>query len=184
MEVLEHGECFEETTREYKYAYTLIVYRVRVDVYYAITKSRCRFTNEVKLEELSNVVLILTITYCPLFPPNFTRALDPLPPNCYIKHPYLLSYNPIYNTLNGSRISERVLKEAEVYKILKLNPHLNIAKYLGYQVYNRRITRIYFTKYSDTLMHRVNLKNRGKRAFIFNDRLLKKPDLNRVKKGI
>jgi serine/threonine protein kinase len=184
MDVLEKGECFEELDGEYKYAHTLVVYRVGDDIYHAITKSRFRFTAEVKVEGLSNVVLIPNAAYCPPFPPNFTRAPDPLPPNCYVKRPHLLSYDPIYDTPNASRISERVLKEAEVCETLKLNPHPNIAKYHGCQVRNGRITGICFTKYSETLMHRVNPKNRGKRAFTFDSRSLKKPNLQGVEKGV
>jgi len=186
MEVLERGESFEEINGDFRYAHTLIVYRVGGDVYHAITKSRCRFAAEVKLEELSNVVLIPTTTYCPLFPSNYTRAPDPLPPNCYIKRPHLLSYGRIHDTPNASSISERVLKEAGVCEILKLHPHPSTAQYLGCQVRNGRITGICFTKYSDTLMHRVNPKSRMKRAFRYDGRALKNPDdcLYGVERGI
>lgn len=127
MEVLKRGESFKEINRDFKYAHTLIVYCISDNVYYAITKSQCRFAAEVKVKELLNVVLILTTTFCPLFLLNYTRAPDPLPLNCYIKRPHLLSYNRIHDTFNASRISERVFKEAEVCKILKLHPHLSIA---------------------------------------------------------
>lgn len=184
--MLERGESYKEINGDFKYAHTLIVYRVGDDVYHAITKSRGRFAAEVKLEELSNVVLIPTTSYCPLFPPNYTRAPDALPANCYIKRPHLLSYDRIHDTPNASSISERVLKEAEVCEILKLHPHPSIAQYLGCQVCNGRITGICFSKYSDTLMHRVNPKSRMKRAFIYDGRALKNPDdcLYGVERGL
>lgn len=186
MEVLERGESFEEINGNFQYAYTLIVYRFDDNVFHAITKSRCRFTAKVKTEDLLNVVLIPTASYCPHFQSNFTQAPDPLPPNCYIKRPRLLSYDRIHNTPSVSRISERVLREAEVCEILKLHPHPNIAQYLGCQVRNGRITGICFNKYSDTLMHRVNPKSRMKRAFIYDGRSLKNRDgcLHGVEMGI
>ena len=186
MEVLDRGESFEQMNGGFKYAHTLIVYRVGDYVYYAMTKSRCRSAAEVKVEELSNVVMIPTTMYCPLFPSTYTQAPDPLPPNCYIKRPHFLSYDRIHNTSNASWISEWVLKEAEVCEILKLPLHPSIAQYLGCQVRNGRITGICFAKYSDTLMQRVNPKSRMKRAFIYDGRALKNPSdcLCVVERGI
>lgn len=186
MKVRERGESFEEINGNFQSASTLTVYRFDDNVFHRITKSRCRFTAKVKTEDLFYVVLIPTASYCPHFPSNFTQAPDPLPPYCYIKRPRLLSYDRIHNTPSVSRISERVLREAEVREILKLDPHPNIAQYLGCQVRNGRITGICFTKYSGTLMHRVNPKSRMKRAFIYNGRSLKSRDgcLRGVEMGI
>lgn len=92
MEMLERGDSFEEINGNLQYAHSLIAYRFDDNVFHAITNSRCRFTAKVKTEDLLNVVLIPTASYCPHFPSNFTQAPDLLPPNCYIKRPRLLSY--------------------------------------------------------------------------------------------
>lgn len=119
--------------------------------------------------------MIPTISYYPHFPSNFTQALDPLTLNYHIKRPHLFSYNWIHNIPSILRISEHIFKEAEVYEIFKLHPHQNIAQYLG-QVRNGRITKICFTKYSNTLIHRVNPKSQMNWAFIYNSQSLKNRD--------
>lgn len=170
MEVLERGESFKEINENFQYACTLIFYRFDANVFHAITKSRCRFSAKVKTKDLLNVVLIPTASYCPHFLSKLIQAPDPLLPNCYIKRLRLLSYDRIHNTPSVLRISERARE------ILKLHPHRNIAQYLGCQVCNGRITGIRFTKYSDTLMHRVNPKSQMKRAFIYDGRSLRNHD--------
>lgn len=92
MEMLKKRDSFEEINKNFQYAHTLIVYCFDNNVFHAITKSRCQFTAKVKTEDLLNVVLIPTTSYCPYFSSNFTQALDLLPPNCYIKRPLLLLY--------------------------------------------------------------------------------------------
>lgn len=183
MELLESGESYEEIDGEFRYTKTLVVYGFENNIYHAISKSRM---TEIKMDELTNVVLIPATAYCPLFPSNFTRAPDPLPSNCYVKRPKLLSYDRIDNNCNSLQIHERVLREAETCESLKLHPHSNVAQYLGCQVRDDRIVGICFTKYGDSLMRRVNPNSRMKRPFQYCERPLKNRDdfLKGIEKGI
>lgn len=183
MELLECGESYEEIDGEFRYAKTLVVYEFENNFYHAISNARM---TEIKMDELINAVLIPVTAYCPPFPSNFTRAPDPLPINCFVKRPKLLSYDRIYHNCNSMQIHERVLREAETCESLRLHPHSNVAQYLGCQVRDDRIVGICFTKYGDSLMRRVNPNSRMKRAFQYSERPLKNRDdfLKGIEQGI
>ncbi|TLD36618.1 Calcium/calmodulin-dependent protein kinase-like [Venturia nashicola] len=76
------------------------------------------------------------------------KAPSPIPPNCYTKRPRLISYDRLLSSDKPHQIADRVLKECEIYEILKHHPHPNIAEYLGYEGCNSLITGIYLKKIS------------------------------------
>lgn len=164
MEVLETAESFEEVDEEYKFSQTLIVYRMDNRIYHALSQARYSAT-KVNIECLTDKIQVPIAAYQPLFPPNLTRAPDPLPVDSYVKRPRLISYDRLRNSSRPTHIADQVLKEAEVCEILQRHPHPNIAKYLGCEVHNGRITGICFVKYPETLMQRVNPRGHMKRAY-------------------
>jgi serine/threonine protein kinase len=90
------------------------------------------------------------------FSNGFTRAPEPLPPNCYVKwlsvstfyydHPY----KPI-----GGNLCSTITDEAKTYEVLRASPHPNIAKYLGCIVEDGMIKGLCLVKYDMTLSQRV-----------------------------
>ena len=90
-----------------------------------------------------------------------TQAPDLLPPDSYINQPKLDSFTQ--NSQDG--ISNRVLREVQVCKLLRQQPHPNIAYYHGCQVKSGLITGLWFAKYTTTAMENVNPSHHGKRAF-------------------
>lgn len=58
-----------------------------------------------------------------------------------------------------------MLEEVQICERSRKNPHRNIAAYHGCEVKDGRITGIYFTRYTETLMQRVNPGKLGKRPF-------------------
>ncbi|KAK0621579.1 hypothetical protein B0T17DRAFT_534474, partial [Bombardia bombarda] len=158
VDVLQMREAYEEVDGAFTFTGTLVVYRSGGDLHHAFSKAR-RYSSpsDVKVEDLSNHILIPASAYSPLFPSGFTRAPDPLPQNCHIKKPSLMSYNRVCQGSQPNRIAEAVLQEAAVCELLKQHPHPNIATYLGCQVSpDGRITGLCFVEYKCTLMKEVN----------------------------
>ncbi|KAF7867311.1 hypothetical protein EAF04_005394 [Stromatinia cepivora] len=188
MEVLEKSETFEEVEGVWQYAYVTIVYRIENDIYHGISNNRQHFhePQSIKLEELASSVLIPREIYCPICSPHFTQAPASPSATFYVKRPSLLSYRYLHLNGNPAKISERVLEEVKVGEILRLNPHPNIAKYLGCLVHEGRIIGTCWTKYHNSLMDIVNPGHHMKRHVIYNDHLLKDRDawLNGIEKGI
>lgn len=48
MEVIEHGESYEEIDGDFKFAGTLVVYREGGKIYHAVTELRCQSAADVK----------------------------------------------------------------------------------------------------------------------------------------
>ena len=119
--------------------------------FYAYTDEEARHVAGIKTEEVEIFPIPVEAIYPP-FEPNFSFAPDPLPPDCHIKRPDVISYDP--NGVRGSRPSDKLLKELRIYEILKLNPHPNIAQYLGCIVEGDRITGLVFPRYRITLADR------------------------------
>ncbi|TID24094.1 Mitogen-activated protein kinase 8 [Venturia nashicola] len=147
--ILETSEAFEEVDGVYKFAGTLVVYLADKNLYHGSMKGRLSYSN-IRIEDLTNVTLIPTADYRPPIPLTFTQAPSPLPPNCYTKRPRLISYDRVLSSDKPHQISHRVLKECEIYEILKHHPHPNIAEHLGYEGCNSLITGIYLKKYPNT----------------------------------
>ncbi|KAL2190332.1 hypothetical protein L209DRAFT_770246 [Thermothelomyces heterothallicus CBS 203.75] len=127
IDVLEMNEAFEEVDGSFEFTGTLLVYKAGGDLHHAVSKARYSSPSEVKVEHLNNDVLI-----------------PPLPRNCHIKKPRLISYDRIRLGSQPNQIAESVLFEAAVCEFLKLHPHPNIATYLGCQVSDGRITGLCF----------------------------------------
>ncbi|KAK3349520.1 hypothetical protein B0T25DRAFT_610305 [Lasiosphaeria hispida] len=109
------------------------------------------------------VVHIPVSAYHPPASSELTRAPDPLPPDCYVKKPRLISYDRIRRGSRPDLIAEFVLAEAKVCEQLMRHPHPNFATYLGFQVSDGRITGRCFARYQRTLMQEVNPRNFSKR---------------------
>ncbi|KND89403.1 Mitogen-activated protein kinase 8 [Tolypocladium ophioglossoides CBS 100239] len=158
--VIETNEAFEEVDGTFQFTGTLVVYRAGNDVYHAISKARYSAPSEIRGEHRNYNLLIPVSAYSPPCRPEFTRAPDPLPCNTHwIKTPRLISYDRLHQGPQPNYIADSVLTEVEVCEVLKRNPHSNIARYLGCQVSDGRITGICFAKYSSTLMQTVNPGN-------------------------
>lgn len=183
VRVLEMNEAYEEVDGSFEFTMTLIVYQTAGgDLYHAVSKARYSSPSDVKVEHLSNKILIPVSAYAPLFPSGFTRAPDPLPEHCHIKKPQLISYDRIRQGSRPDDIAASVLQEAAVCELLKQQPHPNIAPYLGCQVSDGRITGLCFVAYERTLMEEVNPGGLMKRKVRSQGRSSK--DYSRVLAGV
>jgi hypothetical protein len=133
------------------------LHRSGSDSHHALSKARYSSPSEVKVENLTNDSLIPASACCPPFPSEFTRASNPLPQNCHVKKPSLISYDRVRQGSQPDQIAESVLREAQVCELLRQHPHPNLAAYLGCQVSDEgRITGLCFAGYQRTLMQEVN----------------------------
>ncbi|KAK3303646.1 uncharacterized protein B0T15DRAFT_486996 [Chaetomium strumarium] len=165
IDVLEVNEAFEEVDGCFKFTGTLVVYRTGDGLHHAVSKARYSPPSEVKFEHLNNHIPIPISAYSPLFPPGFTHAPNPLPENCHIKKPQLISYDRIRQGSQPNHIADSILLEASVCEVLKQHPHPNIATYLGCKVSDGRIAGLCFARYHRTLMEEVNPRGLMKRKF-------------------
>ncbi|KJZ72053.1 hypothetical protein HIM_08508 [Hirsutella minnesotensis 3608] len=163
FDVIETNEAFEEVDGRFQFTGTLVVYRAGNDVYHAISNARYSAPSEIRSEHLSCNVLIPVAAYSPLCPQGLTLAPDPVPCNTHIKTPQLTSYDRLHRGPRPNDIADSILAEVQVCEVFKQNPHPNIARYLGCQVSDGRITGICFVEYSSTLMQTVNPGNHMKR---------------------
>jgi hypothetical protein len=99
-----------------------------------------------------NPIPIPALQIWPSSPTHFSRAPEPLPPNCYVKRPGLVYYSGTETSIDFSSL---LLKEAYVCEILRAYPHPNIAQYLGCIIENGKITGLCFFKYGMTLSERM-----------------------------
>lgn len=182
IKVLEMNEAYEEIDGSFRFTTTLVVYKTGGNLYHAVSEARYSSPSEVKVDHLSNHVLIPVSAYSPLFPSGFTRAPDPPPRNCHIKKSRLISYDRDRQGSQPNLIAESVLLETAVCEFLKPHPHPNIAKYLGCQVSDGRITGLCFVGYNRTLMQEVNPSSLSKREF--TSKWQKSKDYSRVLAGI
>ncbi|KAF4512377.1 hypothetical protein G6O67_001527 [Ophiocordyceps sinensis] len=157
--LIESNEAFEEIHGIFHFTGTLVVYQRDNEVYHAVSKARYSTPSEIRVEHLSHNLLIPVSAYCPPWRPEFTRAPDPLPCNTHTKTPRLISYDGLHRGPQPNYIADSILDEVGVCEVLKRNPHSNIARYLGCQVSDDRITGICFAKYSSTLTETVNPGN-------------------------
>ena len=156
MELLEMNEIVEECDGQFQYADTLIVYRADSNIYHAALKGRSSSPTNIKQEDLRNIVQIPVSAYCPRYTSDVSKAPDPIPEDCFLKKPRLISYDRVYKGPQPNSIAESVLAEARVCERLRQNPHPNIATYLGCHVSSDRISGLCFVKYSHTLREEVN----------------------------
>lgn len=156
VDVLEMNGAFEEVDGVFEFAGTLVVYQAHGEVYHAISKARYSSSSEVEAEHLMGIVNIPVSAYNPPASSELMRAPDPLPRDCYVKKPRLISYDRIRQGPRPDDIADSVLAEAKVCELLMRHPHPNVATYLGCLVSDGRITGLCFTRYQRTLMQEVN----------------------------
>lgn len=156
LEVLDTREAYEEDGGEYKFAGTLVVYRDGGDVYHAISKARGMASPELIMELVTSKTPIPTAAYRPRFPSTYTRAPDPLPCDTYVKRPSLMSYDRVCKGALPNSIADGLLAEAQVYELLRRNPHPNIARYLGCRTLGDDIDGLCLARYGTTLMQAAN----------------------------
>ena len=152
MRPLKVSQCFDIVDGVLQYQYTKVLYMDGKDTYMARTHTRLPSNLDISLrrEDLTEITFIPVESHCPRHVAEFTLAPEPLPEDCYIKRPDLISYR------EGSNISEAVLNDIRACETLRRYPHPNIAKYYGCQVHSGRVTGLCFAKYPETLMERVN----------------------------
>ncbi|KFZ06131.1 hypothetical protein V501_07700 [Pseudogymnoascus sp. VKM F-4519 (FW-2642)] len=157
MEVCEQNEAFvfSEEDGDLTFHHTKIILRSshHHQYFYALSPQRYPSTTSIDPASL-DLHPIPTSQIHPLFPETYTRAPQPLPENCYVKRPSLLTYGD--TDASTEELSTLILDEAKACEILRVHPHPNIAQYLGCVVDGGRITGLCFVKYGETLLERVS----------------------------
>jgi serine/threonine protein kinase len=160
MEILKTAECFPLNLKES--IFTIVVFKQDDQIYTARFNGRYISKTDISPENLEDTVKLDRSAFQPLYSNNYTRA-QPSSQH-FIKRPNLLSYYPINDT-NKTRIAEEVLNEVQICERFKLQPHPNIAEYIGCQVHDGRISGICFKQYKHSLQERLNPGHLNKRAF-------------------
>ena len=105
----------------------IVVYKLKDKFYCGICQTYILRDFNLKLKDISDVVLIPAEAYCLLVPPKFIIAPKDLPESCFIKRPRLSAY-----TLSKlTEIGDRVLREVIVLETLRTHLHLNITEYIS-----------------------------------------------------
>jgi serine/threonine protein kinase len=164
MDVLEYSEDFGGPEDDFAFKQTTIVYEIAGSIYRAYSRKRYISKNEIQFGDMFSTNKIQGALIFPEFKDTFTKA-EGSPghlSSLYLKKPSLSPYTPNYPGL----IRETWIEEVKTCEILKKNPHPNIAQYHGCAVVNDGSIRgIYFTKYDQTLMDKVNPARRNKIDF-------------------
>ncbi|KAJ5092384.1 hypothetical protein NUU61_007254 [Penicillium alfredii] len=158
MEVIECLGDFGGPNDPVAFRFSRIIYRENGQAYQGLSNVHYPSKEEVKVEDLYNIALIPTENLHPNFDNSFTNV-QVISPLWYIKRSRLSNYDPN----NPNQFKAQVLKEAQICEQLRKAPHPNIAVYHGCEVKGGRITGLYFTKYNETLMERINPKKLNKR---------------------
>ncbi|KID62954.1 uncharacterized protein G6M90_00g079550 [Metarhizium brunneum] len=152
MEIYQRGQAFIEKDGDLEFAFTkLIIKGPNHQYFYATTKDRIGTFSSVDINQLEMVPIPLENIW-PLFSDHFSQAMELSSSKYYIKEPNLLSYGDSPAALQSSN---EILNEVLVCEILKVNPHPNIASYIGCVVTNGRIRGICLTRYKMTLDERL-----------------------------
>jgi serine/threonine protein kinase len=160
MEILKTSEVFPLDPEEP--IFTIVVFQQDAQIYTARFTGRCISKTDIKTEDLEDTVKLDISAFQPLYSNKYTRA-QPSSQH-FVKRPNLLSYFPCSQT-SKTRISEEVLQELQVCEKLKLQPHPNIAEYIGCEVNDGKISGIGFKQYKESLQQRLNPGHLNKRAF-------------------
>ncbi|KAF1958397.1 serine/threonine-protein kinase-like protein [Byssothecium circinans] len=147
MEVVDFAEVFDD--QDDIFSHTEVILKKGQEHYRAVTTGRFDNASEIALETLDCHLIPLSYIQ-PTFPPNLTRAPEPLPPNTYVKRPSLYCFSP--------STKDVVLHEAQMCEILRKSSHPNIAEYIGCLVEDGRIAGLCFRQYGANLL---NLKREG-----------------------
>ena len=155
MEVHEQGELWKEVDGDLEFSHTMIILRHGDDYFYARHNRRLMPIAQVNPSILETHP-IPTMCLWPRYSNDLTPAPDPLPVECYIKHPQMIQYDEDH----ASRIPDLFLAEARICEILRNHPHPNIAQYLGCLVRDNRVMGLCLVKYDMTLGDRLKDRNR------------------------
>ncbi|KOS41436.1 hypothetical protein ACN38_g7685 [Penicillium nordicum] len=182
MYVLEYSEDFGGHADDFAFQKTIIVYEMSGSIYRAYSRKRYTSKEEIQFGDLFSTNKIQGALIFPEFSDKFTKAEKPS--DCstwYLKKPSLSPYSPQYPAL----IRETWIEEVKTCELLKKNPHPNIAQYHGCAVVDDGSIRgIYFTKYDETLMARVNSARRNKIDFAYERHQADRGEVDRWVEGI
>jgi hypothetical protein len=146
MEVVEQGEIWKDVGDELEFDHTEIILKQDSEYFYARTSHRLyRSLEEIDSSHLE-IYPIRSADIWPPFSDELTRAPDPLPVDVFLKRPSLISAGD-----TDFRPGELLVEEAHICEILLKHPHPHIARYLGCQVRENKITGLCFAKYKRTL---------------------------------
>jgi serine/threonine protein kinase len=160
MEILTTGECFPHDSNGS--IFTIVVYSHDNETYLARYNGRCGDKTDIPPGELKDIVKLDKTAFQPDYQSIFTQA-QPTDQH-FIKRPSLLRYDPISNA-NMISVMNEVLQDVQVCEILRLHPHPNIAKYMGCEVQDGKISGICFKQYKQSLLQRLNPGHLNKRMF-------------------
>jgi hypothetical protein len=168
MEVLEYSEEFGGPADGFAFQKTTVIYQLSGSIYRSYSRKRYASKDDIEFGDLYSTNKIQGALIFPEFSDKFTKAETPS--DCstwYLKRPSLSPYSPNYPAL----IREIWVEEVKTCELLKMNPHPNIAEYHGCAVVDDGSIRgVYFTKYDQTLMDRVNPARRSKIDFAYERR--------------
>ena len=143
---------------------------IRYDENYAIANFLCIRNRNL----LSEPVVLNPIKYCPKAPLGTHKAIEDIPPHCFIKYPCVQLWHPEWRTLQYQWLRARVLREVKACEILQANPHYGIATYHGCIIKGKLIRGICYSAYWKTLEDFVNPGRKvGKRSFRYGQHRLR-----------
>jgi serine/threonine protein kinase len=187
MEILEYSEDFGGPMEDFAFQRTVVVYNYGGSIYRAYSRKRYTEPQDIQFSDLYGTNKIRSALVFPEFQDSFTKAEDPGPhrSSWFLKKPSLSPYTPRYPTL----IKETWIEEVKICEILKKHPHPNIAQYHGCAVMEDGTIRgIYFTRYDETLMERINPLRRSKMESTYERRGADQDQVERwverIKRGI
>jgi len=160
MEILRTAECFPLNPEEP--VFTIVVFSHNEQISIGRADGRCASKTDNDLGELQDVVKLDKTEFQPRYSDEYTRT-KPINES-FVKRPNLFSYYPVNDT-NKKRIADEILQEVQVFERLRRHPHPNIAKYLGCEVTDGKISGIFFKQYKQSLQQRLNPGHLNKREF-------------------
>lgn len=177
MHILEYSEEFGGSADNFAFQKTIIVYEMSGSIYRAYSRKRYASKDDIMFGDMFSTNKIQGALIFPEFSDQFTKAERPSNSSTwYLKKPSLSPYSPQYPAL----IRETWIEEVKTCELLKKTPHPNIAQYHGCAVADGgSIQGIYFTKYDQTLMDRVNPQRCNKIEFAHKRREADRKEVDR-----
>lgn len=162
MDVIQFSEYFGDENDDVTFQYTQVIFQHDNQIYHGLSKKRYGSKLDINDHDLYDTTQISVEELKPKFENTFTKACDySKPVKWYIKRQCLSHYDPSY----PDRLKYQTLQEVKICEILRANSHPNIAVYHGCEVMGGQITGLCFTKYSQTLMEKVNGAKYNKQSF-------------------